>query len=150
MNNCIIRTNQYMSDIDNILKKNGYRICWCGEILSHMQSMGNNIISLIRIPIVKVEDKKVYGSIDLQLPNDYFSISSCTDDDVISLVNLDNAIPYPTDLIKENRKLKEKLDKIKKKKNKWKTKYYNLIDGKISIELARIESGLGIEPIRGN
>jgi hypothetical protein len=48
----------------------------------------------------------------------------------------------------ENIRLKNELKETKKKKNKWKERYRNLRDGKVSIELSRIEDGLGIEPIK--
>ena len=48
----------------------------------------------------------------------------------------------------ENEELREKLKKTRKDKKRWKKKYLELRDGKKSIELSRIEDGLGIPPIK--
>lgn len=51
------------------------------------------------------------------------------------------------ELYNENAKLCKELKKVRKEKKRWKRKYLELRDRKKSIELARIEDGLGLEPI---
>lgn len=53
----------------------------------------------------------------------------------------------PDKIKNENVKLCKELKKARKEKKRWKKKYIELRDGKKSIELARIEDGLGLKPI---
>ena len=76
----IIKTNIYMTDIDEELRKSNMRICWIGELIG-TRTNGDTQLCDIIVPIMR--ESEIVDNIRLILPRKYISLKG---DDSISAI----------------------------------------------------------------
>lgn len=80
----IIKTNIYMTDIDEELRKSNMRICWIGELIG-TRTNGDTQLCDIIVPIMR--ESEIVDNIRLILPRKYISLKG---DNSISAIALDD------------------------------------------------------------